>query len=134
MVGNLILVFLEIYWSFQQWKNFANPPRIDKLIAMVRVAPFFWLTVYVFGNLFAQPLSMSSLVYLLVWSPPPHIPYIFFTQKHKIIQTPILHFRTNYVAAVFGNWSIKVYKYKITIAQYILLLILATGLQLCSAL
>ena len=31
----------------------------------------------VLGNLFAQPaLSMSSLVYLLVWSPPPHIPYI----------------------------------------------------------
>ena len=28
------------------------------------------------GNLFAQPLSMSSLVCLLVWSPPPHIPYI----------------------------------------------------------
>ena len=25
---------------------------------------------------FAQPHSMSSLVYLLVWSPPPHIPYI----------------------------------------------------------
>jgi len=31
---------------------------------------------YVLGNLFAQHLSMSSLVYLLVWSPPPHIPYI----------------------------------------------------------
>jgi len=30
----------------------------------------------VLGNLFAQPLSMSSLVYLLVWSPPSHIPYI----------------------------------------------------------
>jgi len=28
------------------------------------------------GNLFAQLLSMSSLVYLLVWSPPPHVPYI----------------------------------------------------------
>jgi len=27
-------------------------------------------------NLFAQPLFMSSLVFLLVWSPPPHIPYI----------------------------------------------------------
>ena len=27
-------------------------------------------------NLFVQPLSMSPLVYLLVWSPPPHIPYI----------------------------------------------------------
>jgi len=25
---------------------------------------------------FAQPLSTSSLVYLLAWSPPPHIPYI----------------------------------------------------------
>jgi len=31
---------------------------------------------YVLDNNFAQPLSMSSLVYLLVWSPPPHIPYI----------------------------------------------------------
>jgi len=31
---------------------------------------------YMLGNLFAQPLSMSSLVYLLVWSPPLHIPYI----------------------------------------------------------
>jgi len=28
------------------------------------------------ANLFAQPLSMSSSFYLLVWSPPPHIPYI----------------------------------------------------------
>ena len=31
---------------------------------------------YVLGNLSAQPLSMSSLAYLLVWSPPPHIPCI----------------------------------------------------------
>jgi len=31
---------------------------------------------YVLGNLFAQPLSTSSLVYLLAWSPAPHIPYI----------------------------------------------------------
>jgi len=28
------------------------------------------------GNLFAQPLSTSSLVYLLDWSPPPHFSYI----------------------------------------------------------
>ena len=34
-------VLLEIYCSLQQWKNFANPPRIGKVIAMVRVAPFF---------------------------------------------------------------------------------------------
>ena len=32
---------------------------------------------YVLDSLFAQPLSMSSLVYLLVWSPPPH----FFTKS-----------------------------------------------------
>jgi len=38
VVGNLILILLEIYGSLQQWKNFANPPRIDKVIAMVRVA------------------------------------------------------------------------------------------------
>jgi len=31
---------------------------------------------YVLSNLFVQPVSMSSLVYLLVWSPPPHIPFI----------------------------------------------------------
>jgi len=39
-----------------------------------------------------EPLSMSSLVYLLLWSPPPHIPYIsspnqcllFATHAHTI--------------------------------------------------
>ena len=50
----------------------------------------------VLGNLFAQPLSMSSLVYLLVWSPPPHIPYIsspiivFFSQHMPIPSQPVL--------------------------------------------
>jgi len=47
---------------------------------------------YVLGNLFAQPLSTSSLVYLLVWRPSPHIPYIsspnqcllFATHTHTI--------------------------------------------------
>jgi len=40
-VGNLIWNLLEIYCSLQQWKNFANRSRIDKVIAMYRVAPFF---------------------------------------------------------------------------------------------
>ena len=47
---------------------------------------------YVLGNLYAQPLSMSSLVYPLVWSPPPHIAYssprnhclLFATHAHTI--------------------------------------------------
>jgi len=44
------------------------------------------------ANLFAQPLSTFFLVYLLVWSPPPHISYIsspnqwllFATRAHTI--------------------------------------------------
>jgi len=40
VVGNLMWVLLEIYCSLQQWKNFGNRSRIDKVIAMVRVAPF----------------------------------------------------------------------------------------------
>jgi len=33
-------------------------------------------SIYTLDNLSTQPLSKSSLVYLLVWSPPPHVPYI----------------------------------------------------------
>jgi len=40
-VGNLIFILLEIYCALQQRKNFANRSRIDKVMAMVRVAPFF---------------------------------------------------------------------------------------------
>jgi len=40
-MAKIILVLLKIYCSLQQCKNFANPPSIDKVIAMVRVAPFF---------------------------------------------------------------------------------------------
>jgi len=29
MVGSIIWILLEIYLSFQQWKNFENPLRID---------------------------------------------------------------------------------------------------------
>jgi len=32
---------LEIYLAFQQWKNFENPLRIDKVIAMSSVCSFF---------------------------------------------------------------------------------------------
>ena len=40
-MGKLICILLEIYRSLQQWKNSANRPRIDTVIAMVRVAHFF---------------------------------------------------------------------------------------------
>jgi len=32
--GMLGMVLLKIYFSFQQWKNFENPLRIDKVTAM----------------------------------------------------------------------------------------------------
>jgi len=40
MVGNVIWILLEIYLSFQQWKSFENPLRIDKVIAMSLVYYF----------------------------------------------------------------------------------------------
>jgi len=43
-------------------------------------------------KVFAQPLSMSSLVYLLVWSPPPHTPYISSPNQCLLFAT---HAHTN---------------------------------------
>ena len=34
------MVLLEIYLALQQWKNFENPLRIDKVIAMSSVCIF----------------------------------------------------------------------------------------------
>jgi len=39
------------------------------------------------GNLFAQPLSKYSLVYLLVWSYPTHIPYISSPNQSRLFAT-----------------------------------------------
>jgi len=38
-------------------------------------------------SFFAQPLSESSLVYLLVWSPPPHTSYIISTNQCRLFAT-----------------------------------------------
>jgi len=34
IMGSIIWILLEIYFSFEQWKNFGNTLRIDKVIAM----------------------------------------------------------------------------------------------------
>jgi len=49
-VGNLL--------GFQQWKNFENPLRIDKVIAMSLVYYFFGDTVYCCTMLSCVVLSM----------------------------------------------------------------------------
>jgi len=41
MVGSIIWILFKIYLAFQQWKNFKNPLRIDKIIAMSLVYYFF---------------------------------------------------------------------------------------------
>ena len=59
-----------------------HPPTILIIIQSLSASSIYYDPYHrpcsncVLGNLFAQPLSTSFLVYLLVWSPPPHIPYI----------------------------------------------------------
>ena len=54
------------YCSLQQWKNFANPPRIDKVIAMVRMAPFLTHSVVLFWNTMYNTMFMCRCVYVCV--------------------------------------------------------------------
>jgi len=44
-VVGTVIILLEIYLAFQQWKNFENPLRIDKVTAMSFMYYFFWDTV-----------------------------------------------------------------------------------------
>ena len=41
LVGSIIWILLEIYSAFQQFNNFENPLRTDKVIAMSMVYYFF---------------------------------------------------------------------------------------------
>ena len=55
MVGSIILVFLEINFSFQQWKNFENLLRIiDKVIAISLVYYFFATQCIKFVNVLSK--------------------------------------------------------------------------------
>jgi len=56
MMGNVIRVLLKIYSAFQQWKNFDNPLRIDKVIA----SPWAWCTTFLrqcISLLFSWPVN-----------------------------------------------------------------------------
>jgi len=55
MVGIIIWVSFEIYLSFQQWKNFENPLRIDKAIAMS-------LVYYLFGDSVSNPSAILDAI------------------------------------------------------------------------
>jgi len=47
-------------------------------------------SIYVLDSLFAPPLSRSFLVYLLVWNPPLHTPYIF-SPNHCLLFATYAH-------------------------------------------
>ena len=53
------MVLLEIYLAFQQWKNFENPLRIDKVIAMSSVCSFFCPTLYIDRRLAKKRASLG---------------------------------------------------------------------------
>ena len=53
MVGSIICILLEIYFSFQQWKKFKNPLRTDKVIAMS-------LVYYFFGTQCSKVMTVDS--------------------------------------------------------------------------
>jgi len=67
-VGRIIRVLLEIYLAFQQWKNFKNPLRIDKVIAMS-------LVYYFFGT----QCTMYYIITLL------HIPAVLCQNVHQVL-------------------------------------------------
>ena len=100
-----ILLLLQSFYGplsgttqVSQYQKNIHPPTILIIIQPLSASSIYYhpqclpCSIYVLDNLFALPLSKSSLVYLLVWSPPPHIPYIssfsqcllFATHTHAI--------------------------------------------------
>ena len=49
-VESIMWLLLEIFFSYQQWKNFQNPLKIDKVIAMSLVYYFSGHSVHFFDR------------------------------------------------------------------------------------
>jgi len=85
-----------------------HPPTILIITNLYQLLRLLWSTASpcsncVLRNLFAQPLSMSFLVYLLVWRPPPHIPYISSLNQYLLFTTHA--YTTNSVKALKASVS-----------------------------
>ena len=61
IVESVIWALLEIYLTFQQWKNFENPLRIDKVIAMSLVYYFLGDTVYTYSQSESQKYKSKKI-------------------------------------------------------------------------
>jgi len=55
MVGSIAWILLEIYFSFQQWKNYENQLRIETVIAMS-------LVYYLFGDSVSRPSAILDAI------------------------------------------------------------------------
>jgi len=46
-VEDFILPYSIVYLRIQKWKNYWNRPTFAKVTVKIKVAQFFWLTVYI---------------------------------------------------------------------------------------
>jgi len=91
MVGNIIWILLEIYFSFQQWKNFENLLRIDKVITMS-------LVYYFFG----QQCSCLYFVWCRLWFLNLRCYELLFIAVQLVYSDHFCYFRTMQMTSVSG--------------------------------
>jgi len=80
VVGSIICILLEIYFSLQQWKNFENPLRTDKVITMSLVYYFFLVHSVVKNN-------------------------VVFKHKNTLLMTYVSHSHTWTASSRFWGWQ-----------------------------
>ena len=61
MVGSLVIVLLQIFCWFWQWKNFENRSIFDELKPYKKMVPFFWTTLYIATTSFNCDEVLCSL-------------------------------------------------------------------------
>ena len=68
-MGNFSFLLWAIFFWFRHWKNFKNRPTFAKVTVKIKVAQFFWLTVYVCVCVCVRSLkaSLCCLCGSMVW-------------------------------------------------------------------
>ena len=90
------LIFQPFVWDYPgepvPKETLTHPPswsssNLYQLLPSTTIHSILPVQIVCLAIFFAQPLSMSSLVYLLVWSPPPHIPYMSSPKRFLLFAT-----------------------------------------------
>jgi len=58
VVEDFILPYSAVYLRIQKWKNYWDRSTFAKVIIKIKVAQFFWLTVYLDGLLYSIQFSL----------------------------------------------------------------------------